>query len=166
MRLDILDDQPLLKICTGYEFRGARYDHPIANISHYKHCIPIYEEMPGWQTAIGAATCWEDLPQACRDYVERIGELIGAPIQLVATGPRRDSRARRRAQRRGWRGEGRSERRLGRVRDRLDDAEICLALSQQAGSLPALHWHRSRPVKDDDQSHHRLDRGHGQKGRF
>ena len=98
MRLDILDDQPLLKICTGYEFRGARYDHPIANISHYKHCIPIYEEMPGWQTAIGAATCWEDLPQACRDYVERIGELIGAPIQLVGTGPRRDQFVTRGAQ--------------------------------------------------------------------
>src|SRR6184192_2069247 len=98
MRLDILDDQPLLKICTGYEFRGARYDHPIANISHYKHCIPIYEEMPGWQTAIGAATFWEDLPQACRDYVERIGELIGAPIQLVGTGPRRDQFVTRGAQ--------------------------------------------------------------------
>src|SRR5207248_3887397 len=25
MRLDILDDQPQLKICTGYKFRGARY---------------------------------------------------------------------------------------------------------------------------------------------
>ena len=90
MRLDILDDQPLLKICSGYEFRGARYDHPIANISHYKHCAPIYEEMPGWQQEIGLARCWDDLPQRCRDYVERVGELIGAPVQLIGTGPRRD----------------------------------------------------------------------------
>jgi len=28
MRLDILDEQPLLKICTGYDFRGKRFDHP------------------------------------------------------------------------------------------------------------------------------------------
>src|SRR5919109_242138 len=90
MRLGILDDQPLLKICTGYEFRGKRYDHPIANISHYKHCTPTYEEMPGWEQEIGGVKCWEDLPQRCRDYVERVGELIGAPIQLVGTGPRRD----------------------------------------------------------------------------
>src|SRR5256714_1474680 len=75
MRLDILDDQPLLKICTGYEFRGARYDHPIANISHYKHCTPIYEEMPGWEEEIGAARLWQDLPRRCRDYIERVGEL-------------------------------------------------------------------------------------------
>jgi len=90
MRLDILDDQPLLKICTGYNFRGKRFDHPLANISHYKHCEPVYEDMPGWQHEIGAARCWDDLPQACRDYVDRIGELIGAPVELVGTGPRRD----------------------------------------------------------------------------
>jgi adenylosuccinate synthase len=90
MRLDILDDQPLLKICTAYDFRGERHAHPLANISHYKHCTPIYEEMPGWETPIGAARCWDDLPQRCRDYIERIGQLIGAPIDLIGTGPRRD----------------------------------------------------------------------------
>jgi adenylosuccinate synthase len=90
MRLDILDDQPLLKICTGYDFRGKRYDHPIANISHYKHCQPVYEEMAGWQTDIGGARYWDDLPRACRGYIERISELIGVPIELVGTGPRRD----------------------------------------------------------------------------
>jgi len=90
MRLDILDDQPLLKICTGYEFRGKRYDHPIANISHYKHCKPVYEEMAGWGTDIGGARSWDDLPERCRQYIERIGELIGVPIELVGTGPRRD----------------------------------------------------------------------------
>ena len=90
MRLDILDDQPLLKICTGYDFRGKRFDHPVANISHYKHSKPIYEEMPGWQTDIGGAREWNELPQGCRDYVERIGELIGVQIDLIGTGPRRD----------------------------------------------------------------------------
>ncbi|HET6310184.1 MAG TPA: adenylosuccinate synthase [Candidatus Nitrosotalea sp.] len=90
MRLDILDDQPLLKICTGYDFRGKKFDHPVANISHYKHSKPIYEEMPGWMSDIGGAREWDDLPQKCRSYVERIGELIGVPIELVGTGPRRD----------------------------------------------------------------------------
>ena len=90
MRLDILDDQPLLKICTGYEFRGSRFDHPLANISHYKHCSPIYEEMPGWQTEIGAIGCWDDLPRQCRDYIDRVGELMGVEVELAGTGPRRD----------------------------------------------------------------------------
>ena len=90
MRLDILDEQPLLKICTGYELRGTRYDHPIANISHYKHSTPIYEEMPGWGEEIGGARSWQELPQKCRDYVDRVSDLIGAPVQLIGTGPRRD----------------------------------------------------------------------------
>jgi adenylosuccinate synthase len=90
MRLDILDELPSLKICTGYNFRGKHFDHPVANISHYKHSKPVYEEMPGWETNIGAAREWDELPQQCRDYVERVGELIGVPIELVGTGPRRD----------------------------------------------------------------------------
>jgi adenylosuccinate synthase len=90
MRLDILDEQPLLKICTGYEFRGHHFDHPLANISHYKHCEPVYEEMPGWQADIGTARVWQDLPQRCREYVDRVGELIGTPVELIGTGPRRD----------------------------------------------------------------------------
>ena len=90
MRLDILDEQPLLKVCTGYDFRGAHHDHPLANISHYKHCVPIYESFPGWEAPIGLAKRWEDLPQRCRDYVDRIGELIGVQVDLIGTGPRRD----------------------------------------------------------------------------
>ncbi len=90
MKLDILDDQPRLRICTGYSFRGEVMDHPVANISHLKHCQPVWEEMPGWEESIGGARRWADLPPRCRDYVERLSELCGAPIDLVGVGPRRD----------------------------------------------------------------------------
>ena len=46
--------------------------------------------MPGWEEEIGRARLWADLPQRCRDYIERVGELIGAPVELIGTGPRRD----------------------------------------------------------------------------
>jgi adenylosuccinate synthase len=90
MKLDVLDDLPAVKVCTGYRFRGQVHDHPMANISHLKHCEPVYEEMPGWRRPIGAARAWEDLPPECRDYVERISELCGAPVDLVGVGPQRD----------------------------------------------------------------------------
>src|SRR5438067_4777980 len=90
MKLDVLDEMENLKICTGYRFRGNVHDHPMANISHLKHCEPIYEEMPGWNTEIGAARKWEELPKACRDYVERVAELCGAPVTMIGVGPRRD----------------------------------------------------------------------------
>ena len=90
LKLDVLDEVETLRVCTGYEFRGTVHTHPMANISHLKHCEPVYEEMPGWCTQIGEARRWQDLPAACRDYVERIAELCGAPVDLIGVGPRRD----------------------------------------------------------------------------
>jgi adenylosuccinate synthase len=90
MKLDVLDELDELRICTGYSFRGRVHDHPMANISHLKHCEPVYESMPGWREEIGDARRWEDLPRECRDYVDRVGELCGAPVDLVGVGPRRD----------------------------------------------------------------------------
>jgi adenylosuccinate synthase len=90
MKLDVLDQVDELKICTGYSFRGEVHLHPMANISHLKHCQPIYEVMPGWGTDLGQARRWEDLPPECRDYVDRLGEVCGTPIDLIGVGPRRD----------------------------------------------------------------------------
>ncbi len=90
MKLDVLDDQPQVRICTAYAFRGEVMDHPMANISHLKHCQPVWEDMSGWEEPIGDARRWEDLPPRCRDYIDRVAELCGAPIDLVGVGPRRD----------------------------------------------------------------------------
>ncbi|MDQ6919349.1 MAG: adenylosuccinate synthase [Candidatus Dormibacteraeota bacterium] len=90
MKLDILDELHEIRICSAYDFRGERHDHPMANISHLKHCEPVYEQMPGWQSPTGDCRRWEELPVACRDYVTRLEELCGAPIDLIGVGPRRD----------------------------------------------------------------------------
>ena len=95
LKLDILDEMESIKVGTEYEFRGERHRHPMANISHLKHCEPIYEELDGWCEPIGEARTWNDLPRKCRDYVELIEEEIGAPIDLIGVGPRRDQFVRR-----------------------------------------------------------------------
>ena len=53
-------------------------------------CEPVYEELPGWQTDTTACRSWGELPQAARDYVERLEELAGVPISHVSIGPERD----------------------------------------------------------------------------
>lgn len=50
-----------------------------------------YETLPGWRCDIGSVRTWEDLPQAARDYVERIQELVGVPIKWIGVGPGRDA---------------------------------------------------------------------------
>jgi adenylosuccinate synthase len=66
------------------------WDHPMANISHLKHTEPVYEEMPGWGVSTRECRRFEDLPPACRDYVQRISELCDAPVDVVSVGPDRE----------------------------------------------------------------------------
>ena len=68
----------------------------MANISHLKHCEPQYVEMPGWGRDIGSARRWDDLPRQCRDYIELIESEVGAPVDLIGVGPRRDQFVERR----------------------------------------------------------------------
>ncbi|HEY4869321.1 MAG TPA: adenylosuccinate synthase [Candidatus Dormibacteraeota bacterium] len=89
-KIDVLDAIPSLKICTGYLSKGELWDHPMANISHLKHCEPVYEELPGWQTSTRDCRRFEDLPPECRAYVERLGELCGSAVDVVSVGPDRE----------------------------------------------------------------------------
>jgi adenylosuccinate synthase len=51
--------------------------------------VPVYEEVPGWtESTIGVKTL-EELPPAARHYIERIESTVGAPIDVISTGPDR-----------------------------------------------------------------------------
>lgn len=89
-KLDVLDNVDPIRICTGYVSKGELWDHPMANISHLKHCEGVYEEMPGWLTPTRQCRRYEDLPGAARAYITRLGELSGAPVQGVSVGPDRE----------------------------------------------------------------------------
>lgn len=89
-RLDVLDELDTLKICTGYRLNGSVLTDPPSSAASLAKCQPVYEELPGWRTSTRDARSFEDLPPRARQYVERIQELISAPIDLIAVGPRRE----------------------------------------------------------------------------
>ena len=89
-KLDVLDELEQVRICTGYRSKGREEDHPMANISHLKHLECEYLELPGWRTSTREARSWGALPPEARAYLERISELVGAPVGLVSVGPERD----------------------------------------------------------------------------
>jgi adenylosuccinate synthase len=47
--------------------------------------------LPGWENDISSVRIYKDLPQAARDYVERIEEVVGVPIHYIGVGPGRDA---------------------------------------------------------------------------
>ena len=50
-----------------------------------------YETMPGWKSDISKVRDWKDMPQAAKDYVQRIEDLIGVHVKWIGVGPGRDA---------------------------------------------------------------------------
>ena len=50
---------------------------------------PIYETMPGWSESTFGVKDRSGLPQAALNYIKRIEELTGVPIDIISTGPDR-----------------------------------------------------------------------------
>jgi len=88
-KLDVLDGLPAINICTGYELGGRVLDILPLDADEIAECRPIYETLPGWSDSTAGLTNWEQLPLNARRYLERMQALIGAPIDMVSTGPDR-----------------------------------------------------------------------------
>ncbi|WP_341808078.1 adenylosuccinate synthase [Wolbachia endosymbiont (group E) of Neria commutata] len=89
-KLDILDSFNTIKICTGYKYDGISYDYLSASNSIQERLEPIYEELPGWKENTQGTRSSEGLPVNLIKYIERIEGLIGVPIHLVSTSPKRE----------------------------------------------------------------------------
>jgi adenylosuccinate synthase len=89
-RLDVLDPFPSIQVCTGYTIDGETVTTPPASIGAFNRAVPVYEEMPGWQSESTGARRFDELPENAQRYVKRLGELIGRPIEIVSVGPERE----------------------------------------------------------------------------
>ncbi|MBK7530086.1 adenylosuccinate synthase [Piscinibacter sp.] len=89
-KLDVLDGLKEIKVCVGYELRGQRIDILPLDADDVAACVPIYDTFPGWSGTTFGVTDWDALPLNARRYLERVKEFIGAPIDMVSTGPDRE----------------------------------------------------------------------------
>jgi len=89
-KLDVLDSFDELPVCTHYTLAGDRIDELPDNVATLEEVEPVYERLPGWRRATGAAGRLEDLPKQARAYLDRLQELAGAPIRYVGVGTKRD----------------------------------------------------------------------------
>jgi adenylosuccinate synthase len=89
-KLDVLDGVEAVKICVGYEIEGRMSDILPVGAEELERCVPVYEELPGWQESTVGVTNYNGLPKAARAYLQRIEELCRVPIDLISTGPERE----------------------------------------------------------------------------
>ncbi len=89
-KLDVLDGLETLRLCVAYQFDGEEIDTPPIGAEHFARCEPVYIEMPGWSDATVGAKSFEALPQNAQNYLKKIEEICGVPIDIISTGPDRD----------------------------------------------------------------------------
>ena len=89
-RLDVLSQFDTISVCVAYELDGERLTTLPASISAQQRLQPVYEELPGWRSDVSDLRSLGDLPEQARQYVRRVEQLIGAPIDMISVGPERD----------------------------------------------------------------------------
>jgi adenylosuccinate synthase len=89
-KLDVLDGLPEIKVCVGYEQGGRQLDILPLDADEIAACVPVYDSFAGWSESTAGITQWDALPANARRYLERVQQFIGAPIDMVSTGPDRE----------------------------------------------------------------------------
>ena len=90
MLLDVISELPELKICTAYELDGRKVTDFPSHVDDLRKVAPVYETLPGWQEEISHVRRMDDLPELAREYLDRISELVGRPVEVVSVGPDRE----------------------------------------------------------------------------
>ncbi|MBU1438707.1 MAG: adenylosuccinate synthase [Gammaproteobacteria bacterium] len=89
-KLDVMDGLTEVKICVGYrQPDGSVTDVPPLAAEGYELVTPVYETMPGWSESTFGVQTLAGLPQNALNYIKRLEEVTGVPIDIVSTGPDR-----------------------------------------------------------------------------
>lgn len=89
-KLDVLDGLPEVKICVGYRMPDGRElkTTPLA-AEGWEGIEPVYESLPGWSESTFGVKEFDKLPQAARNYIRRVEDVTGVPVDIISTGPDR-----------------------------------------------------------------------------
>ena len=88
-----LTDQPVELSNLGWirqNLMGSRPNLVMDDEGAQARIEPVYEAIDGWTESTAGARSWADLPANCIKYVERVEELIEAPVALLSTSPERE----------------------------------------------------------------------------
>ncbi|HWI14653.1 MAG TPA: adenylosuccinate synthetase, partial [Burkholderiales bacterium] len=89
-KLDVLDGMERVRLGVGYRMKGVESDILPFGAEMLSECEPLYEEMPGWSDSTVGITRYAELPRAAQDYLKRMEEVCGVPIDLISTGADRE----------------------------------------------------------------------------
>ena len=89
-KLDVLDGLETIRMCASYNYQGESLHMPPLGADAIELCEPVYESMPGWTESTVGVKKLDDLPENARNYLQRLEQMVGVPVDIVSTGPERD----------------------------------------------------------------------------
>jgi adenylosuccinate synthase len=87
MKADVLNDFPIIKICTHYDINGKKYDVLPFDISN-ETITPVYKDMKGWNKDLKGIN-EHNMPSELNDYIAYIEKELDVPVKIVSVGPDR-----------------------------------------------------------------------------
>lgn len=91
-KLDVLDGLQTLRIAVAYkDASGQLLTRPPQSAEGFQDLEPVYEDLPGWQESTADLTDLGKLPANAKAYIRRIEELLDIPVDILSTGPERES---------------------------------------------------------------------------
>jgi adenylosuccinate synthase len=87
MKADVLDLFETIKICVAYEINGEVIEKFPFELND--GVVPVYVELPGWQTDLTKLTDQNEFPEEFNNYINYIEEQVGIPVTIASVGPNR-----------------------------------------------------------------------------
>ena len=88
MKIDVMDNFPVVKICTQYEINGNKTEK--LPFSLEEKIQPVFKEYEGWNTSVGKIRDYDSLPLQMREYISEIERMTGLPVTMVSVSPDRE----------------------------------------------------------------------------
>ena len=89
-KLDVLDGLDTVRLATGYRVGDEMRDILPVGAEALAICEPVYEEFPGWKESTVGVKSFDGLPKNAQAYMKRLEAVVGAPVDLISTGPDRE----------------------------------------------------------------------------
>lgn len=87
--LDVLGYLDEIPVCVAYDIDGE-ITTEFPTTAQLEKAKPVFETLPGWKCDIRGIKNYDELPSACKNYIEFIEERIGFPITMISNGPGRE----------------------------------------------------------------------------
>ena len=86
---DVLDSLDEIQVCVGYKYNGKNLRSFPSEIWELEKVEPQYKKVKGWKKPVRGIREYSSLPQAFKDYVNLIEDLVQADVAVISTGQER-----------------------------------------------------------------------------